>query len=100
MTSPRMNPVGVSSSPFLLNATLRHHLGNKFSGTYPELVHTLSQPMYVNDVVSGAEDEENAHRLYVESKDVLRKGGFNFHKFITNSHRLQEQINEAEGTLL
>ena len=67
---------GVSSSPFLLNATIRHHL-EKYCSSHPELVRNLSQSTYVDDIVYGADDEDSAHKLYVESKDILRTGGFN-----------------------
>ena len=52
---------GVSSSPFLLNATIRHHL-EKFS-TYPSLVSSIIQSLYVDDLVCGASDEESAYKL-------------------------------------
>ena len=74
---------GVSSSPFLLNATLQHHL-NLYSNTHPELVEQLSKSTYVDDVICGARDTESAYQLYRESKAVLEEGGFNLRKFVTN----------------
>ena len=61
---------GVSSSLFLLNATIRHHLA-KYCLSHPELVQNLSQSTFVDDIVYGADDEDSAHKLYVESKDIL-----------------------------
>ena len=75
---------GVSSSPFLLNATIRHHL-EKWSSSQPELVKTLTRSTYVDDIVCGAEDDDEAYKLYTESKDILKAGGFNLRKFVTNS---------------
>ena len=75
---------GVSSSPFLLNATIDHHL-KTFSSTNPELVETLSKSIYVDDVIAGAADEDSAMQLYTESKDILRQGGFNLRRFTTVS---------------
>ncbi len=74
---------GVSSSPFLLNATIDHHL-KSFSFAKPELVKTLVQSIYVDNVIAGATDEDSALQLYQESKEILRKGGFNLRKFTTN----------------
>ena len=42
---------GVSSSPFLLNATIRHHLG-KYAVVHPKLINTILQSIYVDNVVS------------------------------------------------
>ncbi len=86
---------GVSCSPFLLNATIRHHL-DKFSSTHPELVRMLQRSIYVDDIICGADCEENAERVYLESKDILKKGGFNLRKFVSNSARVQEKIDKAE----
>ena len=87
---------GVSSSPFLLNATIRHHL-EKFSASYPRLVSCISQSLYVDDLVCGASDEESAYELFVTSKRIL-SGSFNLRKFTTNSPSLQAVINNAEDS--
>ncbi len=87
---------GVSSSPFLLNATIDHHL-KLFSSTKSELVRLLLQSIYVDDVVAGARDVDAALQLYRDSKGILREGGFNLRKFVTNEPQLQRAINELEG---
>ena len=86
---------GVSSSPFLLNATLKCHM-EKFASSHPELVRQLLQSIYVDDIVFGANSEDHAYDLYKESKDILRRGGFNLRKFATNSPGLQEKIDRTE----
>ena len=45
--------VEVPSSPFLLNATIRHHL-EKYVTTHPMLVRKLRRSLYVNDLAFGA----------------------------------------------
>ena len=57
---------GISSSPFLLNATLQHHL-DQYSTSHPDLVNQLTKSIYVDDV-SGGKNEEQAYQLYIESK--------------------------------
>ncbi len=86
---------GVSSSPFLLNATISHHL-KKYSNKYPEFVETFLRSIYVDDVSLGADDENGAFELYERSKGVLAEGGFNLRKFITNSKGLQKRIEQSE----
>ncbi len=78
---------GVSSSPFLLNATLKHHL-DRYVHSSPGLVERISRSIYVDDVAFGAEDEEGAYQLYLGAKNVLQDGGFNLRKFITNDAHL------------
>jgi len=88
---------GVSSSPFLLNATIRHHLEG-FASTHPTLVSCLLRSLYVDDLVCGANNEEEAYDLFRSSKEILKRGSFNLRKFTTNSQRLQSMIDEVEGT--
>jgi len=81
----------VTSSPFLLNATLQHHL-NLFADNHSELVRLRSKSTYVDDIVCGAKKEEEAYKLFYDFEEVLRRGRFNLRKFITNSSDLQLKI--------
>ena len=45
---------GLNASPFLINATLRHHI-SKFMAVDPEFVKKLIDSFYVDDFVGGAE---------------------------------------------
>lgn len=69
---------GMMSSPSLLNATICHHL-EQYRETQPDLVEKLSKAVYVDDIVSGADDEGQAHKLFREAKEILAEGGFNLH---------------------
>jgi len=89
---------GVSSSPFLLNATIRHHLKENAS-TMPGTVARISRSIYVDDLAYGADNEDQAYNLYLESKSLLKSGGFNLRKFVTNSTSLQKRINQQEVQL-
>ena len=83
---------GVSSSPFLLNATLRHHL-DKYESSYPNLIRKLRQSLYVDDLASGASDEEQAYQMFVTAKKILKDVGFNLRKFYSSSEALQARVN-------
>ena len=50
--------------------------------------------VYADDVSFGANDDNSAYELYMQSKCILREGGFNF---VTNSTTLQQRINETEA---
>ena len=86
----------VCSSPFLLNSTIRYHL-ERHRESHPQLVQKLIESFYVDDVVSGASDEEEAFKLYIDSKRILKKAAFNLRKFQTNSQSLQRRIDTVEN---
>ena len=88
---------GVSSSPFLLNATIRHHL-ERYRESHPDLVQLLLDSFYVNDLTTGANSEEEAQFVYAQLKQILKEGGFNLQKFRTDSSSLQQRIDSIEGT--
>ena len=54
--------------------------------------------MYVDDLVSGAKDEESAYELFVTSKQFLKSRSFNLRKFATNSPSLQVFIDNLENS--
>lgn len=83
--------LGVSASPFLLNATINHHL-QKYREEHPALVHTLMKSIYVDDVTFGADGENEAYNLYVLSKKIFAASGFNLRKFVTNSPIVRQRI--------
>ena len=92
---------GVSFSPFLLNATISHHL-NKYRNRYPDLVDTLMHSIYVDDVTFGANTEDEAYQLFSVLTRLFAEGGFNLRKFVTNSMSLQQKIishNQNPGLL-
>ena len=86
---------GVSSSPFLLNATIQHHV-KKYIEVQPVLVNKILESIYVDDVVGGDDTEEQAYQFYKESKGLLKKGSFNLRKFVTNLCSLQGKIEQEE----
>ena len=49
---------GVSSSLFLLNATIQYHL-NQFCGTHLEFVQMLLRSIYVDGISFGAESDDS-----------------------------------------
>ena len=75
---------GVSSSPFLLNATVRYHL-EQHSEAQSDLVSKVLRSIYVDDIVTGSESEEKTYDLYTGAKALLKIGAFNLCKFSTNS---------------
>ena len=70
---------GVSSSPFLLNATVKHHI-EQYRDADPKFVDQFLESIYVDDLNAGAENDDDAFLLYQKSKLRLADGGFNLRK--------------------
>ena len=86
---------GVSSSPFLLNATVKHHV-EQYKEEDPNFVETIQNSLYVDDLVSGGENVEETFKLYENSTTRLATANFNLRKISTNSEELQERICQSE----
>ena len=86
---------GVSASPFLLNATIEHHI-SKYRSADPQFVSQFLRSIYVDDVTYGSSDVNKTYDLYCWSKKKLAEGGFHLRKFVTNSTVLRSLINEQE----
>ena len=89
---------GVSASPFLLNATLDHHM-TKFESVDLQLVNKFQRSVYVDDLVSGAEDVDSAYDFYIKAKLRLAEASFNLRKFDSNSQELRKRIAGNEQPL-
>ena len=87
---------GVSSSPFLLNATINHHM-ELYRDCDPLFVDKFISSIYVDDVSLGSADVESTYDLYLKSKTRLAEAGFRLRKFVTNSSDLYHRIQLNEG---
>ena len=80
---------GVTSSPFLLNATIRQHL-NKFKEVYYEFVKRFSEDLYVDDTVTGCNTYAEGKLFYEQAMYVMKQAGFTLRKWISNDKDLQK----------
>ncbi|VEN41764.1 unnamed protein product [Callosobruchus maculatus] len=83
---------GVNCSPFLLAATLKKHLQSQ-SDNYNDTCSILLQSFYVDDLVVAVNNEEDAERIFYESKEILAKAGMNLRKWNTNNAKLRGTMN-------
>ena len=90
---------GLNCSPFLLGASLNHHI-KKYELEDPTFVRALLESLYVDDMISGDNEVNSAFELYMKSKLCLADGGFNLRKWRSSSQKLIELIegNEANET--
>ena len=86
---------GVNCSPFLLNATIDHHI-RSYQESDPCFVKTFLRSIYVDDVSFGAQSEDEAYQLFTKAKFRLAEAGFNLRKFASNSTSLQQQVDAHE----
>lgn len=81
-------PFGNTSSPFLLNSTLKHHLNS-----YPDTVtvQELQENLYVDDWLSGADTVEEASKMLNEVQNILLDAGMTLSRWHTNNDFLINQ---------
>lgn len=88
-------PFGNKSSPFLLNATIRHHLASCSS---TKTVRELQDNLYVDDWLSGADSEQEACQMFKEAREIMIKANFSLSKWESNSKEVSDMIyREFEG---
>ena len=82
---------GLTSSPFLLNVTIQHHL-QKLSGKQydKDFIQEILQSIYVDDFVGGSNSTKRAGELYRVTKEILGMAGFATHKYASNCSVLYE----------
>ena len=67
---------GVTSSPFLLNGTVRHHVSN-YEVEDPQFVNDFLSSLYVDDFNGGKDSVPEAFQLYSKAKSVMEEGKSN-----------------------
>ena len=77
----------LTSSPFILNATLKHHV-TQYANVDPDFVNEVLRSLYVDDFASGSRDVKSALQLSTKVKTRLTDGGFNMRKWTSNSQEL------------
>ncbi|XP_065197167.1 uncharacterized protein LOC135828673 [Sycon ciliatum] len=85
-------PFGVVSSPFLLAATLQHHLTRIES---PQAHHILANT-YVDNVVGGVSDVAAGQQYYTTAKSNFARASMNLREWSTNSEELKDLLPEGD----
>ena len=88
-------PFGLTCSPFLLHATIIHHL-SQHKAKHPELVEKMLESFYVDDMLTGADTEEDAVELANESDSVMKEASMELCKYSTNSSKVLEACSISE----
>ena len=88
--------LGSTSSPFMLGATLHHHLDLNQSPVSRDIKCNL----YVDNVISGCQSENEILHYYAEARAVMSDAHFNLRSWASNSQQLQSraQLDEVLDT--
>ena len=79
---------GVISSPFLLAATLQHHLSRYDSNTAKKIRENIS----VDNVITGTDSVNDATKFYKESKQIFQNASMNLRDWMSNSQQVLKRI--------
>ena len=90
--------LGVNSSPFLLNAVLRHHI-RKYETVDHEFVSKLMNNFCVDDLVSGCRDSKEAFAFFEKAKERMNEGSFKLRKWKTSDSALAKAIYESDNMM-
>ena len=88
-------PFGLKSSPFILAATLRHHLEN--SDLDPILIEKILENFYVDDCLHSAESKDECVEFYELATSTLKLGAFNLCKWNSNDEELKQVFSTSTG---
>ena len=92
-------PFGLTSSPFLLHATIIHHL-EKNKDKYPRTIEKLLTSFYVDDLLTGEDDEKEAVDLTDNTDVVMKEASMELKKWSTNYPKVLEKCSVTEENKL
>ena len=79
-------PFGITSTPFLLSATVEHHLDETITTTAKQ----IKDDIYVDNLITGTNSDEKALQLYKEAKKIFHDASMNLRDWISNSKFVNE----------
>ena len=85
-------PFGVISSPFLLAATVDHHLSTYDSETAEQIRNNI----YVDNVITGVDNIIDAENLYKDSKHIFQAMSMNLRDWASNNQEFYNLIPELD----
>ncbi|XP_065079917.1 uncharacterized protein LOC135702804 [Ochlerotatus camptorhynchus] len=86
---------GTTSAPFLATRTLKQ-LALDEEAQYPLAARAVLDDTYMDDVITGADDEETATTLRVQLNTMMSSGGFKLRKWASNCPAVLEGIPEED----
>ena len=87
----------MTSSPFLLNGKIRHHLAKHLSCDQ-QCIEKLLEDLYVDYVTLGTKTIEQGKQFYKKAELILSEAGFDLRKWVTNDSKLQNFFDSQENS--
>ena len=82
---------GVSASPYLAIKTLQQ-TAKDHGADYPTASNHIVSSFYVDDLLAGAQNQEEAKELFTQLRSILQKGGFNLCKWRSSDSTVLKSI--------
>ncbi|XP_055604819.1 uncharacterized protein LOC129753050 [Uranotaenia lowii] len=82
---------GTKPAPFLATRTLQQ-LSIDEANRYPLAAKAMSMDVYMDDVLTGTNDEDEAIQLRRQLSELSERGGFRLRKFASNSVQVLQEI--------
>mgnify|MGYP000051854145 CR=1 FL=1 len=86
-------PFGNKSSPFILNATIKYHLSQCEPS---KVVSELEENLYVDDFLTGADEEAEATRMIQEADQLMKGASMNLTKWGSNNREVHDLSDKCE----
>ena len=83
-------PFGVESSPFMLGATVQHHLDHQ-SIDFEDTVQALKDNTYVDNIMQIGSDSSELEKFKSEATEILESAKLPIHKWESNVEALDSQ---------
>ena len=92
---------GVTSSPFLLQGTVRYHCEKMVENGLIEadFVEEFLKNLYVDDCLNGADTVANGFEFYKKGTGLMDSAGFSLRKWCSNNNQLQQMIDVEDGVI-
>ena len=78
---------GVTSSPFLLHATIEYHL-ERYLNDAKNFAENFLNDLYVDDSTSGFFNVKEAYDFHLNAKQIMKEVGFELRKWVSNAVEL------------
>ncbi|GFW81315.1 integrase catalytic domain-containing protein [Trichonephila clavipes] len=85
---------GTVSAAFLATRTLKA-LADEEKAEFPDAADVICNDSYIDDILSGESTLEGAKKLQTRLSQLLQRGGFELHKWVSNSPELLKDLSAS-----